>query len=283
MRAYFSIFLIISSISFSYSQVHQNELQINFIANEGFLLKTETKQVLIDALFTEGYGYFDVPSADVIKDIMNDKVPYDNVNLYFLTHYHGDHCNSALINEYLTKHKKVLLVTSKPSIDFINGNCFNFILLKKQFCEITPEINQSVSKSIKDIPVKVFGLKHMSYYRDSIDMDENMFNVSFWFNIDGIKVFHSGDIQKNAFQDYLTHNKKWTDSTDVAFLYYGLFESGVSDLDYILSVLHPRYIVIMHLPPSIDKEWSVKVDQLKKSYPNIILFNHLMNSQTIKL
>jgi L-ascorbate metabolism protein UlaG (beta-lactamase superfamily) len=188
-----------------------------------------------------------------------------------------------LINEYLSKHKNIPFVTSRPTIIFIDGTCFGFNLLKKQYYEITPEINQSISRTINNIPVKVFGLKHLSFYKDSIDVEENMFNVSFFFEIDGIKIFHSGDIMKNALQDYLASNKKWIDTIDVAFLYYGLFDSGASDLDYIMKTLNPKYIVLMHIPPNKIDEWTVKIEQLKTRFPNIMFFKNPMDSQTIDI
>ncbi len=277
------IFLIFYHPSPIYSQVPHNDLQITYIANEGFLLKSSTTKVLIDALYTNGYGLFSVPSKEITDAIIDAKAPFDSINLYLLTHYHKDHCDPVLINEYLSKHKNIPFVASKPSIVFIDGNCFGFNLLKKQFNELTPEINQSISKTVNSIPVKAFGLTHLSFYIDSINVDENMFNVSFLFEMDGIRVFHSGDIKIDALQGYIAHNGKWADTIDVAFLYYDLFESGASDLDYVVKTLHPKYIVVMHVPSRKIEEWSAKIEQLKARYPNILFFKNSMDSYTINL
>jgi len=146
---------------------------------------------------------------------------------------------------------------------------------------MTPGINQTLSKTINTIPVKAFGLKHLSFYKDSIDLEENMYNESFLFEMDGIRIFHSGDIMKDALQDYLSKNKSWDDTVDVAFLYYELLRSGKPDLEYVLSTLHPKYIVVMHVPPGINDEWTAKVEQLRASFPNIMFFKNSMDSQTI--
>jgi len=275
------IFIIYLPNSY-YSQVSRN-LQITYISNEGFLLKSSTKKVLIDALYSDGYGLFSVPPKEVTNDIMEAKVPFDNINLFLLTHYHKDHCDPVLIKEYLTKHKNIPFVASKPSIVFIDGNCFGFVLLKKQYTELTPEIDQSISQSINNIPVKAFGLRHLSFYIDSINVEENMFNLSYLIDINGIKIFHSGDIKIDALQEYLSKNNKWIDTVDVAFLYFELFESGSSDLDYVLATLHPKHIVVMHVPPSKIEELSPKIEQLKTKFPNIIFFKNSMDSQTISI
>jgi len=271
------------NLSLLNAQVSAGNTEITYIANEGFLLKTSNHKVLIDALFTEGYGFYSVPSKEITTEIIDGVAPFDHIDAYFLTHYHGDHCNSWLVNEYLAKHSDIPMVASKPSIVFINGNCFDFILLKKQFVEMTPAENQSKSETVNNIPVKAFGLKHLSFYKDNIDMEENMFNVSYLFEMDGIKVFHSGDIKKNALEAYLSVNKDGIDKVDIAFLYYELLDSGVQDLEFIINTLNPKYIVLMHIPPVLTEGWSGKVEQLKTKFPNISFFKNPLETQIIEL
>lgn len=275
------IYLLLFDLGICFSQVANRDLKITYLANEGFLLASSKHKVLIDALFSNGYGAFAVPPKEVTDNIINAKAPFDSIDLYLLTHYHYDHCDPVLINQYLSRHKSIPFVTSKPSIVFIDGSCFGFNAKKKQFQVITPELNQSISKIINDVPVKVFGLKHLSYFRDSVDLEENMYNVSYLMDLDGIKIFHSGDIEKNAFQLYLKQNKKWKDQVDVAFLYKGLLESGEADLEFILNTLHPKYIVVMHVKPNEYEEWDIKVSKLKTKFPNILFLKKPMDSEII--
>ena len=275
--------LILCHFGSTYSQIPHSNLKITYLATEGFLIESATHKVLIDALFNDGLGYFAVPPQNVIADIMDFKVPFDSINLYLLTHYHMDHCDPKLIDEYLSKHPDIPFVASKPSIVFIDGTCFGFVGKKKHFRVITPEINQRNSDTINNIPVNVLGLKHLSYYVNGIDLEENMFNVSYLFNMDGIKIFHSGDADLDSVRDYLAKNSKWPDSTDVAFLNYFYYKSGEPDLDYITKTLHPKYIVLTHVTPSINQEWLVKVDLLKKRFPNILFFMSSMDSLSVKI
>lgn len=283
MKKNILILVLFCSFKQVFPQLQSGELRITYVANEGFLLNSSEKSVLIDALFTDGYGSFPVPSKDVIDGIMGNKPPFEKIDAYFLTHYHKDHCDPALVNDYLAKHKGLPFVTSKPSIVFIHGNCIDFIFKKKQFFELTPDNNQSVSKTINGMPVKVFGLKHMSFIIDSIDIEENMSNVSYLINMNGINVFHSGDIKKETFQSYLADNKKWNDSVDVAFLYFELFNSGEQDLDFIIQTLHPKYIVLMHIPSRLTNEWTPRIEQLKTKFKNILVFNNSMDTQIISI
>lgn len=276
------ICLIVCSFNLCFSQVPKHNLEITYISNEGFLLTSINHKILIDGLYSNGYGIFSVPPKEVPDKIMNTEAPFDNIEMLMLTHYHKDHCDPELINKYLSKYKNVRFVSSEQSIVFIDGNCFGFIGKKKQFDIMTPELNQSVSKTVDNVPIKAFGLKHLSFYnKDSIDLEQTMFNVSFLFEMDGIRIFHSGDIEKDAFQNYLK-NHKWTDSVDIAFLYEGLLDSE-SGLDYVLNLLHPKYIVAMHVQPKEEEACVDKIKKLKTRFPNIMFFRNPMDSKIVHI
>lgn len=275
-------YLLLCNLNIIFSQVAQNDLKVTYIANEGFLLETASNKILIDALFSEGYGAFQVPSKELTELIIAAETPFDSINLYLLTHYHKDHCDPELINKYLSKHKKVRFVTSKPSIVFIDGNCFGFIAKKKQFLMKTPELNQSISVDIDNIFVKACGMKHLSMYKNDIDLEELMFNVAYFFEVDGIRVFHSGDIEMNDYQNYLAENNK-IDPVDIAFLYYNMLKNGNSDLEFIRKTLKPKHIVLMHVPLKKVDEIAEKTKELKNVFPNIYFFRNSMESTTIRL
>src|SRR4051794_8724048 len=83
-----------------FAQTADKNLHVTYIANEGFMLQTKNKKILIDALFTNGYGAFPTPSQSTLKKIVNADPPFDQVAAYLLTHYHGDHADSKLIRAY---------------------------------------------------------------------------------------------------------------------------------------------------------------------------------------
>jgi L-ascorbate metabolism protein UlaG (beta-lactamase superfamily) len=273
--------LIVSSSIIIFPQSDVKKLNITYIANEGFLLSTPNKKVIIDALFKEGYGFFLTPPKTLEDSIINAIPPFNNINLFLLTHHHADHCDPGMITDFLDKQKNVPLVCSEPAWDFIQEKSPISARLKDQIVEVTPPMNRSISKVINGIPVKIFSLKHLSYYKNGVDLDSGMFNISFLFDMDGIKVFHSGDIMKNALQDYMVENKEWKDTIDVAFLYYEVLDSSKSDPDYVIKMLNPKYIVLMHIPPVFIAAWAKKIDQLKMNYPGIIFFVNPMDSRTL--
>lgn len=281
--AFIIFYLTICSLNTLFCQVKPNDLKITYIANEGFLLETINHKILIDALFSEGYGAFHVPDKDLNDKILKAESPFDNVSLYMLTHYHKDHCDPELINKYLSKHKTIPLVASMPSIVYIDGNCFGFIAKKEQFRVLTPKPNKTLSIRVGDIPVKAYAIKHLSMYKNDVDLEELMFNVAYQFEMDGIKIFHSGDIEMNTFKDFLSANRDKTYKVDIAFLYYNLFKAGKSDMELLIKKLQPKYIVLMHIPIKKMEEIAEKTELLKKTFPNILFFRNSMETANINL
>jgi L-ascorbate metabolism protein UlaG (beta-lactamase superfamily) len=274
-------FLLFTFIGFNVAGQSKN-LAITYIANEGFLLQSEHHKILIDALFDESYGTFQVPDKTVLQNIQQSVAPFDSIDALLLTHYHKDHCNPALINKYLAKHPATPFVTSKPSLVFIDGECFGFVARQAQFREMTPPANRSVAQTIGDIPVTAYGLKHLTYLKNGIDLEQYMFNVSFYFTMDGISVFHSGDVMPDAFALYQAQHKNWQLHTDVAFLYYKILEAEPKEVKRVLDMLHPRYIVPMHIPSAEVAQWQAKLPELRKQYPNILFFAQPMEKKSVE-
>ncbi len=207
------LFVILFFVNTAYAQTEG--VNVTYIANEGFLLRTQNKKVLIDALFTNGYGAFPTPSQNVITKIIDATPPFDMVDAYLLTHYHKDHSDSKLIRSYLTKHPQMKLVTSKPSLVFIDGEEFGFVKLKHQFVEMTPKEDRYVETVVSEMKIRALGLKHLSYFQDGVDIEEYMFNMGFYINMDGVGILHTGDASMETFKKFMLKNKRWKEHVDV--------------------------------------------------------------------
>lgn len=255
-----------------HAQKEKCNLEVTYIANEGYLLKTDHHKVLIDALFTESYGIFDVPGKDTVNAIMEGTVPFDNVEMYLLTHYHKDHCSPELMVKYLNKFPKTRLVTNKPALVFIDGDQFGFVSYKDQFIELTPEQNKDESKKINGIHITAHAMKHLSFFRKDVDIEQYMYNVAYTIEMDGVRIFHSGDTSIENMKTYIEQNKDWKPNVDIAFVYYGMLNTE-DDLKYIISTLHPKKIVIMHVPLYLAKEWKNRTEELKEYFPELYLLN----------
>jgi len=264
-----------------FSQIPAKELHVTYIGNEGFMFESSSHKIIIDGLYNDGYGLFAVPAKNTIEKIQAMEPPFDKIDLLMLTHYHKDHCDPELINQYLSAHKDISFVTNHPAVTFINGNIFDFIMLKKQFRELTPERNKCISEIINGILIKAYGTKHLSYFKDSIDVEEYMYNASYLINMDGISVFHSGDILMEDLKNYIDKNGKWADKIDIAFLYFDMLREN-ADLDYIINTLNPKQIVLMHVPPVYNDKVAAMVNEYRDKFPGIMFFKDSMEQKIFK-
>jgi L-ascorbate metabolism protein UlaG (beta-lactamase superfamily) len=88
----------------------QKKIDITYIANSGFLIETSGKQILIDALFKQGWGNYLIPSDSIVSDIINQRDPFNNSTLMLITHNHGDHFDTAMVVAYLLNNSENLLI-----------------------------------------------------------------------------------------------------------------------------------------------------------------------------
>jgi len=88
MRFYFSIcaLALVSLTSFA-----QETSSVRYLANEGVLVTHKDTSVLIDPLFQNGYGRYQLVPDDVRAAIFAGEEEFAGVDAVFVSHHHGDH------------------------------------------------------------------------------------------------------------------------------------------------------------------------------------------------
>jgi L-ascorbate metabolism protein UlaG (beta-lactamase superfamily) len=89
-------------------------VEVVAIANEGFLIRSGRKAILVDALFraTAPYPEFfsQGPSEDLIRKMVAGEGPFSHVDLALVTHSDGDHFHAETAFEFLENHPETTLV-----------------------------------------------------------------------------------------------------------------------------------------------------------------------------
>ena len=97
----FLIFLsLFSTVSISQSQ----SLKITYLGNEGVLLEGKNQKVMIDELFDNYYKDYLSPEESTIKNMMDRKAPFDNLQVLLCTHVHRDHFEAQIAGKFLSSH-----------------------------------------------------------------------------------------------------------------------------------------------------------------------------------
>ena len=80
--------LVISACGSVYAQ---STSRIQYLANEGVMVTHGQTKVLIDPLFNNSYGRYQLVPEDVRAAMFAGETPFEQVNAAFVSHFHGDH------------------------------------------------------------------------------------------------------------------------------------------------------------------------------------------------
>ena len=84
------LLLAVASVAFA-----QDESSIQYLANEGVMVRHAETSILFDPLFNNSYGQYQLVPSEMRAAIMAGKAPYDSVDAVFISHYHDDHFSAA--------------------------------------------------------------------------------------------------------------------------------------------------------------------------------------------
>jgi L-ascorbate metabolism protein UlaG (beta-lactamase superfamily) len=254
-----------------------SKVKIIYIANEGFLIESAGKRVLIDALFREGiHPYLKVP-ANLRNALEISQKPFDRIDLILASHFHADHFDPLAVSTHLTHNADALFVSTNQSIEKMKSAAANFESIKGRTRGLHPKEGDRVALTHRGIRLQVLNVHH--------GRNRPIENLGLIWEIAGSRFFHIGDSMANA-EDFKNYDIL-KDKLDFAFLPYWYF----LDADYKKAVrdyIKPRYIVLMHIPdPHINDDYMNKLGgwqnwfkQVKSEFPNAIIFDKQMEEKS---
>ena len=92
MNRFISYVLLLAAASVAFAQ---DESSIQYLANEGVMVKHAETSILFDPLFNNSYGQYQLVPSEMRAAIMAGRAPYDGVDAVFISHYHDDHFSAA--------------------------------------------------------------------------------------------------------------------------------------------------------------------------------------------
>jgi L-ascorbate metabolism protein UlaG (beta-lactamase superfamily) len=267
MKVFISLLLLANISLVSFSQ--QKKIDVTYIANCGFLLETQDKQVVIDALFKEGFDNYLVTPDTIAKKIINNQEPFKNAHLMLITHNHEDHFNDSMVVKYLNCNSTNMLIApssvTKAILDHPDYN-----KNKGQIVELDKLNQDQIDTIIQGIRIRSFYLQH--------DNRPEIENAGYLIDMDGIKIFHTGDCtgaDTMQFKNLQLQNK----DIDLAFLnFYGFWRSQ-KKRDFTKEEINPGKIVLMHIPPKeieFVKESVIKIND----FIDITVFDESMEKKS---
>ncbi len=243
------------------------QIEITYLANEGFLLASSEYKVLIDGLFREGIEPYPKLSAEDREAIETAQAPFDTVDLVLATHMHDDHFNALAVCRFLESNQIAEFVSTIQALSQMRSACSDPAALAGRVrpglqADGTP--NPFAFEELRADPVFL--------HHGAASPVENL---GFEIEIGGLHVLHMGDSQVSL--DEFVAAGFETGSVDLAFVpfWYLVDRRWTPVIDF----LQPDGIVAMHIPKPGSQDlqmfggYEALVEQIVQGFPQAVVFS----------
>jgi len=230
-------------------------LNVTYIANDGFMIESQAKKVVIDAMFGGWKSeYYFSPSDSILRSMEMALPPFDNIDVIAVTHNHMDHCKPAIIASHM-KHNPRAILVCPPQVAEDLAALEGYTDIKNRIKIITAPIDSLVSVDINGINITAILGKHGSYFEtdtltgETIDRHRDIQHMEYLISIGGRKAYHSGDAPLNDMTRYerLGFGR---DTVDLAMIQWFTPGEMVSFREKLVKqVIGAKKIMLMHLVP----------------------------------
>ena len=220
-------------------------VSITFLANEGVMLSSGNKKVLIDALFQKYETGYAVPADSTQAALAAARAPFDGVNLILVTHRHGDHFHPAPVVAHLRANSRATLLTSRQVIDSLRSRIPPKAGLGRRMLARTTVPGARRGEAINEIVVEVLGLPHGGRRHRGVE------HLGYIVEMGGRRVLHVGDsdITEAAFAPFRLDTAR----IDVALLPAWMVTSS-EGRRVIERWIRPRQVIAFHVGEGEQQE-----------------------------
>ena len=217
---------------------NQDGVTITFLANEGVMLSSGTKKVLIDALFLKYERGYAVPADSTQAALASARGAFSAVDLILATHRHGDHFHPAPVVAHLTANPRATLVTSQQVIDSLRGHLPTAHSLTSRLMARTMAPGTRRREVVNGVSVELLGLPHGGRRHRHVE------HLGYLVDLGGRRVLHVGDTDTS--EETFASFRLDTARIDVALLpsWMVLDEEGRR---VIQRWIRPRQVVAFHV------------------------------------
>lgn len=247
-------------------------IEIQYLANQGVLIKGSSRQILIDGAFKKEFDYLDALPDTELSKIENAQDNYSDIDIILTTHIHGDHFNAQLNGNHILNNKKARFLAPKETVTAFKEKFTDFDKIASRVT--TPSISLYENKTIKlnGLEIKVIRVEHLgkSPWKEAE-------SLIYLFTLDGKKIAHFGDAKLD--EESLKHLNLTNENIDVAIM--SLWQLGPQQQKTIVDkYINPKQILAGHIPPSNYSEAQKSIYQL--GYKNVIALTEKLKTIIIE-
>jgi len=250
----------------------QEKNQITYTGNEGVFIEYNAKHVLIDALHDPHSNVYDYTRKPYRLLMTDGKAPFEQIDLFLVTHVHGDHFDIDLTIDFFEKHKEAILVAPQQVIDTMGTLTTH---LAAQFYPLKGTDN-GVMYAMDGINIQTFPLKHINPKKNGW-----IENMAYILDFEGLKIMHMGDA---AFlPENLSQIKKAIGKgVDYAILPYWFFETK-ENIAKVKQQIKAKKFIAVHVLTLDASNYSRKMKKRIKEFDmDVAIFSSIGQFEIIK-
>jgi L-ascorbate metabolism protein UlaG (beta-lactamase superfamily) len=215
----------------------ESPVEVVAIANEGFLIRSARRTVLVDALFraTAPYPEFfsQGPSEELVRQMVRGEGIFSQVDVVLVTHADGDHFHAGTAFEFLENHPETLLVGTTGVLEAL--------VAVEEFGAIADRIVAPVKthRSCERIEHRGVGvIACFAWHSGGREVANNVYIVE----MDGFRFLHEGDADRSPAT--FVSLESGSAGLDLAFMHdWFVLNDG---REVVTDILQPRAVVLMH-------------------------------------
>lgn len=240
------------------AQMHANEVRVTFVGNAGFLITVNDKKILIDALFSGFAGDYTLP-REIQDKLAHGLPPFDNIDLVLATHSHGDHFDANLVRRFLSNNPAAVFASTPQATVLLND-------FSDRVIAFAPAKNKTASAEIQGIHVEAVYLSHGAPPEGKTEI----LNFAYLATIDGVTLFHSGDIDISQFS-YAEFRALRLPEKKIALAFLQHFYLGDAPAEHklIQEGIAARHVFPMHYHYTVPP---MNPESVLRNYPDAFFF-----------
>ncbi len=243
-------------------------VEITYLANAGFYLRSREHAVLIDACLREPVGVYETLPGPVRNKLLNRGAPFDEAMLVLVSHEHSDHVQLRVLERLLLSNPGAHLATSPQVVALLKNGAADYTVLEKRVETVQVRRGAMSSLTEQGLQVSFFQLDH------SGKGHERLVNLGHLIELGGLRILHVGDAEPSPgnFAAYGLASK----GIDVAIVPYWYFGSP-GGAQVLREEIRARTLIACHVPPRERESLNAL---LSTQFPEVILFQNPMETRT---
>jgi len=247
------IFLLLSYLTLT-SYAQKDKVDVTYVGNSGFLINIGDKKILIDALFKGFEGDYILPQ-EIQDQLCKAQAPFDDVDLIVVSHAHGDHVSPNMVQQHMQNNPKAIFASTQQLVDHMKDSTDRSI-------GFSPTKEKSEKKEIQGITIESFLLPH--------GPDSRIINNAFLISLNGITIFHTGDVDFDQFTFEEFRSLKLLErKIDLSFIQHFYLTNDSISRQFVTKGIGGKYIIPIHYHFTTPPFDSLLI---KQNYPDAILF-----------